>query len=709
MLKTGATLALGSLCRSAWADPDPALALKEISSKSGLRVSVYPDGSYQIAAAAYGWVFGGAVGHPVVNATVLDGTDSVGDWHEIGFDYDTARHSAIRIYEDQTVVLFSTTFVQDGPNIDPFPRLATFPQGLATFSYTTLWNYEFGLSGTRSPWLFYDGQGNALLLSPADNFMTASTRLASDGAVEPGIDGRIATLPAGFTRRTILALGPGINQVFELWGQALTNWSGKARPANDALTLLNKLSYWTDATTAYYYRPSDPAQIAPNLVQVRATFDKLSLPISSMELDSWHYPKGSPPAWNQNTAGLASYQADPAIFPKGLKSFQTSLGIPLIAHSRWIDPNSDLRNKYKVSGNVSIDPKYWLDYGQYLASNGVEVLEQDWLSGPANTDFSLTAPDAFLDNMAAGMQAAGLNIVYCMPTWAHILQSTKYSNVVVARVAHDGLTRNNWDELLFNSRIAGAVGLWPFTDAYTSAKPRDLLLSLLTAGPVGSGENFATVDAASLRQVVRHDGVIVKPDVPIYPIDATWIARSQDQSAPMIASTYTDHSGLRTAYVLAYSRVQGALYPIAFSPQSLGISGHAYVYDFFAKSGSVVPAGSQFVQSVDYNGSYFLVAPIGPSGIAFLGDAGKYVSTGKKRIEQISDNGKMRAVVRFAAGETHAELHLYAATHPTATAESGKAGSPMVMGHGLYRVTVTPDASGVAVIRFATATPSPLA
>ena len=649
------------------------------------------------------------MGRPVQNVTIVDGSDSTGPWHEIGFDYDTARHSAIRLYDNRTVVLFSTSYGQDSANSDAFPSLSIFPQGLSTFSYTSLWTYEFGLSGGHSPWLFYDGQANAVLLSAADNFMTASMRGTSDGTIEPGVDGRITSLPAGFTRRTILALGQGINQVFETWGQTLTDLSGKVRSANDASNLLNKLSYWTDASTAYYYRPSDPTQIAPNLLQVRAAFDKLSLPIASMELDSWHYPKGSPPAWNQNTAGLSTYLADPAIFPKGLKSFQTSLGVPLIAHSRWIDANSDLRNKYKVSGNVAIDPKYWLDYGQYLAANGVEVLEQDWLSGPANTDFNLTAPDAFLDNMAAGMQAAGLNVVYCMPTWAHLLQSTKYANVMVARVAHDGLFRTNWDELMFNSRLAGALGLWPFADAYTTGKPRDLLLSLLTAGPVGSGEAYANVDAASLRQVVRHDGVIVKPDAPIYPIDATWLARSQNQSAPMIASTYTDHGGLRTAYVFAYSRVQGTLYPITFSPQSLGITGDAYVYDYFAKRGEVVPTGSQFVQSVDYNASYFLVAPIGPSGIAFLGDAGKYVSTGKKRIEQISDNGTMRVVVRFATGETHVELHLYAGTHPTAKAESGRSGSPLAMGHGLYRLTVTPDANGVAIIKLSTPSASPLA
>lgn len=664
---------------------------------------MFPDGRYQVSAAQFGWTFGGNVGHAIQNATALDGLDGAGAWHEIAFDYDTARHSAIRLYEDKGVVLFSTNYGQDSPNSDPFPRFTSFPQGLSTFSYTTLWNYEFGALGNRSPWLFFDAQANAILLSAASNFMTAFSRIAGDGAIEAGIDPRIASFPAGFSHRTVLTLAHGINAAFETWGRALTDLYGKVRPASDSITLLNKLSYWTDASTAYYYRPSDPAQIAPTLLQVRATFEKLSLPIGSMELDSWHYPKGSPPSWSQVGSGLATFQADPTVFPNGLNGFQRNLGIPLIAHSRWIDASSNLRKQYQVSGNVSIDPQYWRDYAKYLTDSGVEVLEQDWLSGPAFTEFNLTAPDAFLDNMSSAMQAAGHSIVYCMPNSTHLMQSSKYNNVVAARVAHDGLQRVNWDDMLIDSRLAGAVGLWPFADAYTTGKEKDLLLAALTAGPAGSGEAFGAIDEASLRQLVRRDGVIVKPDAPVYLTDDSWLARSKDQNAPIVASTFTDHAGLRTAYVFAYARLNGALNPIVFSPQSLGIARDAYVYDYFAKTGAVVPAGAQSAHTVDFNASYFIAAPIGPSGIAFLGDAGKFVSCGKKRIEQLSDDGTMRVMVRFAPGESHLQLHLYSVARPHAAADSGHAGAPLPLGHGLYRLTVSPDSTGVAVVRFWTA------
>ncbi len=700
VLKASAAFALAGFRSSA---ADNTVPLQEISSSFGLRAAVFSDGRYQITAAQFGWTFGGTVGHPVQNVSTLDGLDGVGAWHEIAFDYDSARHSAIRIYENKGVVLFSTNHGQDSPNSDPFPRFTSFPQGLSTFSYTTLWNYEFGALGNRSPWLFFDAQANAILLSPASNFMTAFSRIAGDGAIEAGIDPRIASFPAGFSHRTVLTLDHGINAAFETWGRALTDLYGKVRPANDSITLLNKLSYWTDASTAYYYRPSDPTLIAPTLLQVRSTFEKLSLPIGSMELDSWHYPKGSPPAWNQVGSGLATFQADSTVFPAGLSGFQRNLGLPLIAHSRWIDASSSLRKQYQVSGNVSIDPRYWRDYAKYLTDSGVEVLEQDWLSGPAITDFNLTDPDAFLDNMASAMQTAGHSIVYCMPTSAHLLQSSKYNNVVAARVAHDGLQRVNWDDMLINSRLAGAVGLWPFADAYTTAKGKDLLLAALTAGPAGSGEAYAVIDEVNLRQLVRRDGVIVKPDAPIYPVDDSWLARSKDQNAPVVASTYTDHGSVRTAYVFTYTRVTGAISPIAFSPQSLGIAQDAYVYDYFGKTGTVVSAGSQSTHTVDFNASYFIVAPIGPSGIAFLGDAGKFVSNGKKRIEQLSDDGVMRAVVRFAPGETHLQLHLYSEARPHAAADSGHAGSPLALGHGLYRLTVSPDSTGVAVVRFWTA------
>ena len=193
----------------------------------------------------------------------------------------------------------------------------------------------------------------------------------------------------------------------------------------------------------------------------------------------------------------------------------------------------------------------------------------------------------------------------------------------------------------------------------------------------------------------------MKPDVPIAPTDATFLALSASQTAPMIAYTYTDHAGLRTGYVLAYQRTSGAQGSVSVSPESIGVSSPAFVYDYFNETGTVVQPGGSFIGMVDYNGSYYAVAPIGSSGIAFLGDADKFVSCGKKRIGELSDsNGVLQVLVQFAGGEKRIVLHLYSPSHPLVAAEAGSAGPPVWMGGGMYQVVVPFDPAGQAIVNF---------
>src|SRR5579863_2349125 len=238
---------------------------------SGLSVSVTLAGTYQIVTDGQGWVFQGTVG-PLQNVAVTQGTDSIGVWHQISFNHGTARTSSIRLYESQPVVLFSTLYGQDSPNADPFPSLSTYPQGLFTFNYSGQWTYRFGVLNNRAPWLFFDGQANSFIFSPASNFMTAVGQYGSAGSLQMPIDSRITTLPAGFTHSAILAIGSGINSTLQTWGHALTSLTGKQRPTNDANALLNQLSYWTDAGAAYYYHFSDASKYVPQLLQMPALF-----------------------------------------------------------------------------------------------------------------------------------------------------------------------------------------------------------------------------------------------------------------------------------------------------------------------------------------------------------------------------------------------------------------------------------------------------
>src|SRR5262249_4230016 len=156
------------------------------------------------------------------------------------------------------------------------------------------------------------------------------------------------------------------------------------------------------------------------------------------------------------------------------------------------------------------------------------------------------------------------------------------------------------------------------------------------------------LNVANLMRAVRSDGVIVKPDAPLVPLDDIYLADAQGNGSPMMAYTYTAFGALRALYVFAYQR--GADTAIAFTPPALSINGPAYLYNYFTGQGTIVDGAAPFHDQLA-DRAYYVVAPIGPSGIAFLGDSGHYVSLGKKRITSLRDDGVIEVSVAFAAGE----------------------------------------------------------
>jgi hypothetical protein len=137
----------------------------------------------------------------------------------------------------------------------------------------------------------------------------------------------------------------------------------------------------------------------------------------------------------------------------------------------------------------------------------------------------------------------------------------------------------------------------------------------------------------------------------------------------MVAWTYSDHGPLRALYVFAYGRGDTPQ-DISFSPAAFGVSGATYVYDYFADSGRLLGANERMTASVS-SGSYFVAAPLGPSGIAFLGDAGEFATLGHKRISDLADDGLVRAAVEFAPGEDKITLFGYSPAAPSASANGG--------------------------------------
>jgi len=669
-------------------------------STAGITVGVDASGAYTITSQTPAWTFGGTVGQALTGITVHTGSDTIGSYKEVTFSYQ-ARTGAIRAYDSKPIVLFTDTYLSTSANHAPFPQLTTYPQHLHHLSYSGEFaDYGFGSLADDSPWIFYDNHENAFLLSAASDFMIASTTQKKDGTIVSGVDPAIESLPAGFTHKTFLVIAQGINNTYETWGHAMTDLQRKVRPANDADTVLNYLGYWTDTGGAYYYNFDHSLGYEQTLLAVRDSFRQQGIPLGYMELDSWFYPKGNAHTWQgdptNDRGGIYVYRAAPDLFPNGLKAFQQQLGLPLVTHARWIDPSSPYQKLYNMSNDVSTDPQYWNQVAQYLKDSGVINYKQDWLNARALPVTNLTDPTAFMNNMASALAANGISIQYCMPLPRHFLQSSMYNNLLTIRVSPDRFQRSSWDWFLYASRLAGALGVWPHTDVFMSTETYNLLLATLSAGIVGIGDPIGAESKGHLLQSIRADGVIVKPDVPIVPLDQMYLADAQGQDTPMIASTYTDHAGLKAVYVFAYKR--GNNTSISFRPSLLGFKGQVYVYNYFTGSGQVVDARSAYSDTVN-EASYYLVAPVGRSGIAFLGDAGKFVSLGKKRISQLADNGHVQATISFARGETSATMFGYSPFLPAVTASQGTVG-PVVYDTSshLFKFSVSPAANGSATI-----------
>ncbi len=671
-------------------------------------------GRYEVRSTEANWVFAGTLGGAASDISVQDGQDRLGAFSELSFRWRNrvALRGTIRTYLDRPVLLFEITSNEATSDaaVIRFPRFTEFPRDLHGFSYL---NREFAppsfaLEENATPWLLYDEQAHAAVLSPAANYMIASMRGDGKTEIASGLNEGVAALPADFTHRTLMALGVGVNATWESWGRALTGLQGTQRPGNDADIGLRYLGYWTDHGGEYYYDYDRKLGYAGTLEALVQRYRGEGIPIRYLQLDSWWYYKtytdpagntGKPEndrlpleEWNRY-GGLIRYEAHPSLFPEGLAAFQRRVGLPLIAHNRWIDPASPYHQRYRISGFAALDPLWWREIIGYLSSAQVVTYEQDWLNviyeHSPELATSLQAGDAFTDGMARAAQEKGLSLQYSMALPRHFLQGARYGNLTTIRVSGDRFRREKWDTFLYTSRLASALGIWPWCDVFMSRETDNLLLATLSAGMVGIGDRSGAEDRKNLLHAVRLDGVIIKPDTPLLPIDSMYTAGSR---RPMIAAAHTDHGALRTGYVFSYGRGLKVA-NVAFTPAQVGVPREVYVYDARQRTARRLAASDAFTFALAANGTaYFVVAPVSRAGIALLGEEGKFVPDGRKRIAALDDEpGRLTATVIFAPLEQSVRLFGYAPRRPTVTAQTGSAGEVAFDRRtGRFEVSVSP-------------------
>ncbi len=672
---------------------------RTIANRNGLSIDVANNGRFEIVDRKCAWTFGGRIGAPLAGLLVGRERDRAGASTEISFAFNgpkgAARRGAIRLYERGNVILFELTFVDAGTTDEAFPVLSTYPRGLHHLTYTGIFGrYSFGRFGTDGPWAFFDDRANAVVLSPAAHFMNGELSHGPRGQWRSGIVADDKRIPAGFVHRTVLVMAAGINRAFETWGRFLTDLAGKRRPTNDADMGLKYLGYWTDHGARYYYRWTHGSNYPATLLNVRDEFRKAKVGLGYMQLDSWFYRKGARDRWQDVTQGTYLYEASRELFPNGLGAFQKNLGVPLITHSRWLDKSSPYRKQYDISGNVAVDPALWRKWMRYLKTAGVRTYEQDWLSGPALPERTLDAGECFIDAMAEAARREGINLQLCMALPRHFLQGSKYSHLTTIRPSGDRFKEQHWRSFVFNGRLASALGIWPWADVFKSWETANLLLATLSAGMVGVGDGIGRIDWPSLLRAVRRDGVIVKPDQPLTPLDPCYVAYAKSRAAPIVAAARTDHDGWVTSYVVAFGGNASA------TPAALSYDGPVYAYDYFRGTGRVCMADESLRLRREGRIAYAIVVPIGTSGIAFLGDADKFVSNGRQRVASVADDGVLSARIVFAKDEDLVRLRGYARRRPEVGARGGRIENMVYdPASGLFEVDLHASPSGSAIIR----------
>jgi hypothetical protein len=182
----------------------------------------------------------------------------------------------------------------------------------------------------------------------------------------------------------------------------------------------------------------------------------------------------------------------------------------------------------------------------------------------------------------------------------------------------------------------------------------------------------------NIHLAARADGVLVKPDRPMVPTDDTYLREAHGERGALTAWTCTDHNDHRTLYVFAFapgrSSFDSADFPWEIAPGTYGIGSAAYAYDVTHKESVLVAARQRYRGALEgHPYGMVIIAPIGPSGIAFLGDEDKIASTGKQRIADIHESAaSLKVTVLAAPGEAVVNLHGFAEAAPRCSIADGK-------------------------------------
>jgi hypothetical protein len=680
-------------------------SLTVTQSATGISLTVDATGSYSIVTTTPAWTFSGSLAKTLTNIAQVDASDKIGPYTGITFNLTGTGplQGTIRMYQSIPVVMFSmktlAAMASMGVN---FPDITTSPANMLhlgqqhnTFAVPT---FDLASTGNDCALISYNAQGQTFVYSAADHFWEVSNTYTS--GLRSSVKSWATPLPSGWELLSILAIGSGINHTCDLWGQGLRGYYGKPLPGQDEIPF-RTFGYWTDHYAGYYYLvDSKYANYQEEMLAVKGHYDTLGIKMGYLMLDSWWYKKGCSQSWSAVGSGIYLYEASTAVFPNGLNAFHNKLGLPLVTHHRWYEAScSPIATTYGLSGGLPTKYAAWQNIIYHVADSGSITFEQDWLDNNALVAQHIGDLDSAMGNMAKACAEKKMTQQYCMPLPMYYQQAAKYPTLTSIRSANDGYNQGFWNSHIFNSRFAWSMGLFPWVDCFPSTNNNTgcVISCVVTGGFFPPSDKIGVEVLANILPATRRDGTLVKCDVPALPTEQTYINFGQGKAANPVTFTYTDHgNNFKTYYVWAPG---AAATSYSFSPAAEGFPAPAagmYAYNWFSKAGQFIAAGSPLTATCAAGTNafhYWVVAPVGASGIAFLGDLSKYISCGRQRITSLVHSAtQVTATVDLEPQEATVTLSGYSTVKPLAVCSNNATLGAVNFANNMFSVVLTPAA-----------------
>ncbi len=323
-------------------------------------------------------------------------------------------------------------------------------------------------------------------------------------------------------------------------------------------------------------------------------------------------------------------------------------------------------------GDVFYSEAFWKDTADKLASWGALALQQDFQSvyeGDPVMMSGIDRMDRYFKNMAKALGAKGMTPHYCMQLPRNIMESTENPIMMTVQGSWDHHVptpeRDDdpyvWKHLIFSSAFYGAVGIWPSRDNIQtladSHAEEDVLLANLMGGEIQLGHRIGECNFELLRRTYREgDGLILKPDRPIAPLDRCY------REGGVVGYTQSNKTGRSWYYVLS---LPTAGYLPEFCPADLGGAGRWAVYNFVTGVISIKDSASPIHLLREARHEYFVVAPLLENGMAVIGDVEKFVTMADMQIASVETARESVRVGVISSQEWNPVMVGYAERRPT--------------------------------------------